>query len=563
MAEEEKAGSDRPNAARFVAQGIALSRISGLVREILLARTLGIGPLADIWASALRTPNLLQNLLGEQSLSASFIPVYSRLLEEDEEAAGRFAGAIFALLVVVVSVLVLLGMLFAEPIVSVMSAGYLQDAARVAAGEATVDRFPITVAATRLVFPMAGILVLSAWALAILNSHRRFFLPYVAPVLWNSAIISALLLATGWPRNLVRSDLSTMEGWLFTGLIGAVIGAVLQLAVQLPTVFSLLRGFSFRLSLAVRGGREAIAAFGPALAGRGVVQLSLSINQILASLLMAGAVGAVQKAAVLFALPLSLFGMSVAASELPELSRADAVAGGPGAARAVSERVGRALRQSIFLVAPSVVGYLAFGFLLVGLLFRGGQFGGESNALVYVVLAGYALGLLASTISRLLQNTFFALKDTKTPARIAFYRMLFALPVGLVAMFFLDRYAVADVFDFAAEIGAERKLFLGALGLSLADSCGAWLELFLLRRRLGRRLPGLSLPAAFVVERVLVSVLLALPALALWAVLPPWPVRAQALVVLPFFALAYLGLAWLRASPELHAWLPARWRPRS
>jgi putative peptidoglycan lipid II flippase len=539
---------------------IMLSRISGLLRQMFLSRIVGAGPLMDVWSSALRTPNLLQNLLGEQSLSAAFIPTYSRLLEEDEEAAGRFAGAIFALLVVLVSSLVLLGMLFAEPIVSVMTFGYLRDAARVATGEAGLDRLPIAVAATRLVFPMAGILVLSAWALAILNSHRRFFLPYFAPVLWNGAIVTALFLAAGWPQAASDPSQQELERWLFAGLMGAVIGAILQLGVQLPTVRKLLRGFKPRLSLKVRGVRQALSAFLPALAGRGVVQISLSLNLMLASNLAEGGVAAIQNAGILFALPLSLFGMSVAASELPELSRASSNT----SVAAVSGRVGRALRQSMFLIAPSVVGYLAFGFLLVGLLFRGGSFGREGNALWYLVLAGYSLGLLASTVSRLLQNTFFALRDTKTPARIAFLRVAVALPVGLVAMSYFDQFPVGPVFGWAPSTNeTARTLFMGALGLSLADSLGAWLEMILLRRALVRHLPGLRLPVAYILQRLLLSALLAVPALALWAVLPPGSIYIHAIVVLSAYAGAYLGLAWLRSSSELAAWLPARLRPKS
>ena len=125
----------------------------------------------------------MQNLLGEGTISAAFIPVYTRLLEEGREKdAGRFAGCILGLLVVLVSAVVLVGIVFARPLVSLVLFGWTGDAALVAAGELSVDRLELTIQAVRLVFPMAGILVLSAWALGVLNSHRRFFLPYFAPV---------------------------------------------------------------------------------------------------------------------------------------------------------------------------------------------------------------------------------------------------------------------------------------------------------------------------------------------------------------------------------------------
>ncbi|MGD2116160.1 MAG: lipid II flippase MurJ, partial [Acidobacteriota bacterium] len=171
----------------IVAGGILASRVFGFLRQRAIAHFFGTSPHADVFVFALRAPNILQNLLGEGTLSASFIPVYSRMLEEGrEEEAGRFAGAIFGLLLALAGGLALLGVLFAEPIVAVLAAGFLGDSG-------AVDRYPLAVTAVRITFPMVGVLVLHAWALGILNSHRRFFLPYVAPVLWNGAIIAALV----------------------------------------------------------------------------------------------------------------------------------------------------------------------------------------------------------------------------------------------------------------------------------------------------------------------------------------------------------------------------------
>ena len=170
-------------ASAMVAAGIFLSRIAGLVRESVLAMFFGTTLYADVFRVGLRMPNVLQNLLGEGTLSASFIPVYAELLEQGKEKeAGRVAGAIFGLLLAIASVFVLLGVLFAPLLVSVFLPGF------------EGERRQLAVSTTRILFPMTGILVLSAWALGILNSHRRFFVPYVAPVLWNAAIIVALLL---------------------------------------------------------------------------------------------------------------------------------------------------------------------------------------------------------------------------------------------------------------------------------------------------------------------------------------------------------------------------------
>ena len=549
----------RPGGAVFVALGILSSRLFGLVRQKAFAFFFGAGPFTDALQNALKAPNALQNLLGEQALSASFIPIYSRLLEEGrEEDARRFAGAIFGLLALAVTVLVVFGVLLARPIVGVLSAGFLADAAKVAAGEMDVDRFELTVRAVRIVFPMTGLLVLSAWALGILNSHRRFLLPYMAPVLWNLAILGTLfgvalqsgLFAEHGLAAPSLADPATRERWLFAICWGGLLGGALQFLVQLPLVLRLLGGLRPSLSLAVPGVREALKMLGPAIAGRGVVQISLYLDLFLANWLAAGATSSLGFAILLVNLPLGIFAMSVAAAELPELSRAapDEAAG------KIQERVGRALRQSAFVIAPSVVGYLVFGFLVVGLLYVGGDFGVEDTWLVYAILAGYAFGLLASTISRLLQNAFFALRDTRTPARIAAVRVASSAVLGIALMLQLDRIAVAQVVPLPEGSGGDGLRF-GAVGLALAASVAAWAELLLLRSALRRRVPDLHLPWRRILARLLAATVAALPALGVWWLLRGGSIPLVALVVLSLYAATYLGWAWWRRWPDWELWL--------
>ncbi len=544
----------RPSGARFVALGILLSKVFGLVRETVIGRVFGVGPHADVFRYALRAPNVLQNLLGEQALSAAFIPIYSRLLEDGRrDEAGRFAGAVFGLLAASAAVLVLLGVLLAPWIVALLAPGLRADAALVAAGQEQIDRFPLVVRAVRIIFPMTGFLVLAAWALGVLNSHRRFLLPYMAPIVWNVAIVTAVVAAVGRSGFLTapgEAGLATLEGWLFAAFWGALVGGLLQFAVQLPLVLKLLGGFRPSLSTRITGVRDALRAVGPAIAGRGVVQLSIYVDMLLASFLRSGAPGALGFAAILYNLPISAFGMSIAAAELPELSRAE---DGDGTARRrIAERIDRALRQAAFVVCPSVVGYLLFGFLAAGLIYRGGAFTREDNWLVYAILGGYTLGLLASTISRLLQNAFFALRDTRTPAKIAGVRLLVSAIVGTGAMFLFDRLPVAGTLGLD---GDSKGLHFGAVGLSLASSLGAWCELALLRWRLGRRLPELRLPVRHILGRLLLASVFALPALGLWALLAERSLPLQALAVLPAYAILYLGWAWWRRFPELDLWL--------
>lgn len=540
-----------PSGAKWVAVGIMSSKVVGLLREMAYSRFLGIGPHTDVLRQAFKAPNLLANLLGEQTLSAAFIPIYSRMLEEGrEEDAGRFAGAVFGLLVATVGVLVMLGVAAAPWIVAVLSPGFLADAAKVAAGEATVDRYALLVALVRIVFPTTGLMVMAAWTMGILNSHRRFFLPYMAPAFWNISILAALFavaLHQGrlWsPGGAEDSQLTTM---LYGVCIGALVGGLLQFGVQVPSVLRVSRELRPSMSLKVDGVADSLHALGPALAGRGVVQLSLYIDMMLASFLAAGAPAAITFASTLFNLPLGVFGMSVAAAELPELSRKDP----DGARRLITDRVRSAALQSSFLVVPSVVGYGVFGFLVVGLLYRGGEFGVASTWLVWAVLLSYTLGLPASTLSRLLQNSFFALRDTRTPAKVAGVRVLASVSLGLMLMLFLDRFSVTQV----TGVAGGDTLFFGACGLALAASCGAWGEVFLLLNRLKKVLPELNMPWGRIGVFLWLATLAALAASGLWYRLREASFLVQAVSVLPAFAALYLvTAAWLRM-PELKLWL--------
>ncbi|PSQ69424.1 MAG: murein biosynthesis integral membrane protein MurJ [Bacteroidetes bacterium QH_2_64_26] len=547
---EEGSGAEGESAAGSVAGGILLSRLFGLLRERTVAYFFGVGAHADVLQVAFKSPNLLQNLLGEGTISAAFIPIYSRLIEEERyAAAGRFAGAIFGLLLAAAGGVALLGVVFAEPIVTVLAPGFLDDAAQVTAGELPFNRFDLAARAVRIVFPMAGVLVLSAWALGILNSHRQFFVPYVAPVLWNAAIIATLFaggyMLAGTPGAPVALSSDALTRLLLIACVGAFGGGLLQFGVQVPFVVRHMEGFEFSLSTRVEGVREAINAFGPVVASRGVAQLSAYLDLFLASWLAVGALSALRYAQLLYMLPISLFGMSVAASELPELSRLteDKVA-------AFSARLRRSLRQIAFLTVPTVVGYLAFGVLLVGALFQTGQFQAGSTWLVTIVLGGYSLGILATTMSRLLQNAFYAIGDTKTPAWIAVLRVTVSTVVAVPIMFELDAISVETV------VGPlpGNSLFLGALGLSLGATVGAWVEVAALRQRLRGPLPEARIPWG-AAGRMMGLALAALgPAAGVWGLWPAGPVLVVAPVVVALYAAVYLGAAWGLGFDEIEAW---------
>jgi putative peptidoglycan lipid II flippase len=497
--EEPGAGS-----ARLVGAGILLSRITGLLREMATAQYLGTTIYADVFRAALRMPNVLQNLLGEGTLSASFIPVYSELLEQGrKQEAGRFAGAIFALLLVVAGALALLGVLLAPVLVSIFLPGF------------EGVRRELTITSARIIFPMTGILVLSAWALGVLNSHRRFFIPYVAPVLWNGAIIAVLVLLGG---RLSADRLVVALAW------GALAGGALQFLVQLPWVLRLERDLRVNRRLRSPHVKVALANAGPAVLGRGVVQLNGWVELFLASLLAGGAVAALGYAQTLYLLPVSLFGMSIAAAELPELARRRL-----GEAEQIRLRVNTGLRQIAFLVIPSAVGYLIIGDVIVAALYQRGGFGPDDTLLVYLVLAAFAFGLPASTGTRLFSSAYFALHDTRTPAKLAGLRLALSAALGYALML-----------QFEAVIVNGRAL--GPVGLGLAGSVAATAEWLLLGRLLSKRIgkvgPGLS-P---VLRMVLAAVLAGGAGQGIRWLLPPLHPLPTAVVVLAVFGAVYFGI---------------------
>src|ERR1700739_809005 len=211
--------------AVLVAAGIMLSRIAGLIRERALAHFLGTLPAADAFRAALRIPNFLQNLFGEGVLSASFIPVYSRLLAaSDKKAANDLASVVGSILAVLTSALLVLRILIPPLLIDATAPGF------------TGETRQLTIRLVQILFPGVGALVMSAWCLGILNSHGRFFLSYAAPVLWNLFIIAGLLIF-GTKQSL--SDLVVTPTW-FT-----VLGSLAQLLVQVPTVLRLTRTLRF------------------------------------------------------------------------------------------------------------------------------------------------------------------------------------------------------------------------------------------------------------------------------------------------------------------------------
>ena len=452
-------GSNKKSpAALAVAAGILLSRIAGLVRERVFAYYLGNSPSAGAFRAALRIPNLLQNLFGEGVLSASFIPVYARLhAEGKEEEAKCVASITLALLVFVISLIVALGMTFSSDMISILAPGFegwIRD---------------LTVRLVYIMFPGTGLLVLSAWCLGILNSHRKFFLSYFAPVVWNITIITALIVGG---RVLFKGDThkNPFVEWIAWS---TVLGAGLQFLVQLPLALKLNRGLLIPSMWLSGPIRMVIKNFFPALLARGVVQVSAFIDQVLASFLGAQAVSAMAYGQTIALLPVSLFGMSISSAELPEMSRA--LGTEESIATLLRERLRRGLIRICFFIIPSVIAFLFLGDIVVSTLFQNGKFESTDSTFVWYILAGSTVGLLATTQSRLFVSALWALRDTRTPAKFASLRVILTALLG---------YA----FTFPLKMRFSLSVAEAAAGLVASAGVAGWLEYLLIKKALTKRI---------------------------------------------------------------------------
>jgi putative peptidoglycan lipid II flippase len=517
-AENQSSGSESRRHAFLVGAGIFLSRIAGLIRDRVFAHYFGLSNVADAFRVALRIPNFLQNLFGEGVLSASFIPVYANLLaRKDEEEARRTAGAVAALLALSTSIIVLFG---------VLGTPYLIDG--IAAGLHGETR-ELAIRLVRILFPGVGLLVISAWCLGILNSHRRFFLSYTAPVIWNAAMIGTMWI---WGGRSTQYTLSVILAW------GSVAGSALQVGVQLPVVLKLLGGLRLSLRYKADNVKTVVRNFFPVFVSRGVVQISAFVDAFLASYLPTGAIAALANAQTLYLLPVSLFGMSVSAAELPKMS--GALGDEIQVAEVLRGRLNAGLRQIAFLVVPSVAGFLILGDVIVGAIYRGGLFVQADVIYVWGILAGATVGLLASTLGRLYSSTYYALRDTRTPLRFAIVRVVLTTVLGYFCALPLPRL-----------LGIEQRW--GVAGLTISAGIASWVEFHLLRRTLNRRIGPTGLPADYLAK---------LWAVALLAAAAGWAIHRfgghhgpilLALLVLGPYGIVYFAGTWILGLAEARA----------
>ena len=519
---ESPPGVSGSRSASVVFAGILISRVLGLVRTTLFARYFGAGAEADAYNAAFKIPNAVRNLLGEGTLSASFVPVYSRLLARSDAAGAKaLAAAVLGFLLAGVSILTLVGIASAPFLTAVFAPGF------------DPVRAELTTRLTRVLFPMTGLMVVSGWCLGVQNSHRRFFWSYASAALWSVAQIVLLL----WWGAAAQS-LAQLAWWLAWATL---VGSVLQVGAQLPEVVRLVGVLRPTLDRSTDGLTTTLRNMGPVIMALGVVQISSLIDLQIASYLPLGAATNIAYASLIALLPVSLFGVSVAASSLPEFSREsentrDGV---------LLERLRGGWQRILFYIIPCAVVFLAYGDLCVGLLLRNGRFGADEQQVVRLILAGSAIGLVSFASVKLLASAYFALQDYRTPLRAS----VVSLMVSAVA-------SVTLAYPF-------RHAPWGAVAITVGSALGSFANLSLLARGLRARLGPLYTRAMWLGSRRIVLASL----LAMFGAFPVrWWLRALHPMLsgpptLLLFGVVYLLTAWWMGSREASRWL--RLTPRA
>jgi putative peptidoglycan lipid II flippase len=434
-----------------------------------------------------------------------------------------------SVLAVTMSFFVLIGVLFTPSFVDIVAGGF--------EGETRL----LTIQIVRILFPGVGLLVLSAWCLGILNSHRRFFLSYVAPVFWNLAMIVALV---AFGRSHSQNDLAIDLAW------GSVVGSLLQMGVQLPVVFRVAGKIRPSLDLDLEPVRAVFRGVVPVLISRGVVQLSAFIDASIATYLGPAAASSLGYAQTLYLLPISLFGMAVSAAELPEMSVVGASTA--EARQKLRSRLVSGRRSIAFFVIPSAVAFLFVGRAVVSAIYQTGRFGPEDTLYVWYILMGSVVGLLAATWGRLYSSAFYALGDTRTPLNFAIVRVTLTVGLGLLLAFPLRPWILwifASIPGLHLPALENIDLKMGAVGLTASAGFAGWVEFLCLRETLKKRIGGSEVPFSFLTRVWGAALIAAAASLGGERFLPPemrlFHYNLQPIAVLAIFGVVYLSLTAL------------------
>lgn len=483
--------------AAVVAGATLISRVLGFVRDVIVAFALGAGLFADAFFVAFRIPNLLRRLFGEGSLTMAFIPVYTRIREEEgEEAAQAMARSAMIWLAVILVSITLLAELLAGPLTMAIAPGFIKNP----------ELFDTTVNLVRICFPYVIFICGVALCMGVLNARDRFLGPALAPVVLNVALIGAALFGYFTGMNVA-----------YAMAYGVLIGGAGQWLLQQPFLRS--TGFSWRGAWSWRN--KGVARMGllmlPTVFGAAVYQLNILLGTLLASFLPVGSVSYLYYADRLVQFPLGVFGIAVSTAALPSLAKL--------AAKGEMEEYDAALTLSLgltlFIALPAAAGLIGLADPVISLLFERGAFTSEAVTATSKALIAYALGLPFIALSRPLVAGFYALEDTRTPVKIAVVCLIANIGLGLLLM-----------------------QSLAHVGLALAVSGSSLLNFVALHFVLARRRKAALIPLASAAKILFLSLLIGAGAW-LTASWHPWW-----LLLIPGWVVLYVGMAFVLRMEE-------------
>ena len=457
------------------------SRILGVVREQVLAAYFGAGNAMDAYNVAYRIPNLVRDLFAEGAMSSAFVPTFTRhLTNEGRASAWRLGNLVINGLIVITAGVVLLGIVFAEPLVSLFASAYRE----------VPGKLELTVFLTRLMLPFLTFVALAAAIMGMLNSLHRFFIPALSPAMYNVATITCALTLVPLMPGIGLPAITAIA-------IGSVLGGIAQLAVQWPALRR--EGFRYQpvLDWKDEGLRRVLILMGPGTIGLAATQVNVFVNTVLATGEGTGAVSWLNYAFRLMYLPIGLFGVSVATATLPAVSRHVAQRDEPAARRTIAD----GLSLMLMLNVPATVGLIVLATPIVRVIFERAAFTPADTAATAAAVRFYALGLAGYSIVRIVSPVFYALGRNRTPVMVS---------IATVLMNALLNIALVRV--------------LGYMGLALGTSIAALFNAALLMIFLRRRLDGIEggRVAASLVRIVIASGLMGAAALGVERTAAAW-----------------------------------------
>ena len=432
--------------AGIIGTATLTSRLLGLVRDQVLAYLFGAGNAMDAFNVAYRIPNLMRDLFAEGAMSAAFVPTFTRRLTlEGKSAAWQVGNQLVHALLIITGTLVLLGIVFAEPLARLLAGSYAE----------VPGKLELTVFLTRIMLPFLTLVAIAAAVMGMLNSLNRFFAPALSPAMFNVGIIASAVLLVPLMPGLGLHPITAIA-------IGALVGGVGQIGLQLPSLYR--EGYRYRPAFdpSDEGLREILRLIGPGTIAGAAVQINLLVNMVLATGEGTGAVSWLSYAFRVMYLPIGIFGVSIATATLPAVSRHAAQDSTEGIRKTISN----ALRMMLVLNVPALVGLIVLAEPIVGLIFERGSFLPSDTASTTAALVFYTPGLVGYSAVRIAVPCFYAMRNSLTPTLVS---------IGAVVLNIVLNLILVRVMGF-------RGL---ALGTSIAALANALVLLMLLHRRLG------------------------------------------------------------------------------